>query len=224
MMITYFELFWLFMLGNVFGMVIEGVWCLFRYGKWETHVVALWGPFNIVYGIGIVVFYAGSALLCTHPWPLRLLIYAAAGSFVEYICGIVIRIGIRMKAWDYRDHFLNIQGLISPKMALVWAILGMGVDLFLYMPLKTLLSHIHTAPWQTVCWLLTAFMIVNYLCTAACIIRWANRHKGKAPLNWISRFIDAVYPDGRMEKKFCNWSFIDDNRRPGRLYKEKTGT
>lgn len=223
MMITYFELFWLFMLGNVLGMIIEGFWCLFRYGKWETHVVALWGPFNIVYGIGIVAFYAGSALLCGQPWPLRLLAYAAAGSLVEYICGIVIRIGIRMKAWDYSDHFLNIQGLISPKMMLVWAILGMGVDRFLYMPLKTLLSHIHTAPWQMACWLLTAFMIVNYFCTAACIIRWSNRHKGKAPLNRISRWIDAVYPDSRMKKKFCNWSFIDDNRSPESLYKAEIG-
>lgn len=216
MKITYFELFWLFMLGNVLGMIIEGLWCLFRYGKWETHVVALWGPFNIVYGIGIVAFYAGSALLYGQPWLLRLFIYAVTGSLVEYICGIVIRIGIRMKAWDYSDHFMNIQGLISPKMAIVWAILGMGVDCFLYVPLKTLLSHIHTAPWQMACRLLTAFMIVNYLCTAACIIRWANRHKGKAPLNQISSFIDAVYPDSRMEKKFCNWSFIDDKAESGK--------
>ena len=56
-MIVYQELFWLFMMGNVAGVIVEGLWCKVRYGKWQTHVVALWGPFNIVYGIGIAMFY-----------------------------------------------------------------------------------------------------------------------------------------------------------------------
>ena len=41
--ITYFNIFWLFMLGNIVGVFLEGVWCKIRYGKWETHSVAIWG-------------------------------------------------------------------------------------------------------------------------------------------------------------------------------------
>lgn len=55
--ITYFDIFWLFMLGNIAGVLFEGVWCKIRYRKWETHSVAIWGAFNIVYGIGIPVLY-----------------------------------------------------------------------------------------------------------------------------------------------------------------------
>ena len=207
--IVYQEIFWLFMLGNVLGVIVEGLWCLFRYGEWQTHVVALWGPFNIVYGIGIALFYIGESLLDGQIWLLRITILALIGSLVEYLCGLVIRIGIRMKAWDYRDHFLNIQGLISPKMTLVWGVLGLGFDLFLYKPLKKALSYITGFVWDSICVGISVFMMLNLSCTAVCIIRWANRHRGKPPLNHISQFIDRKYPDAWMQKKFCNWKFIE---------------
>ena len=99
---VYQEIFWLFLVGSVLGVVVEGCWCRFRYGRWRTHVVALWGPFNIVYGIGIAVFYLGESLLQQKAWPVRVAALALAGSLVEYLCGLVIRVGIRMKAWDYQ--------------------------------------------------------------------------------------------------------------------------
>ena len=207
--LNYQELFWLFMFGNVLGVIVEGAWCKFRYGKWQTHVVALWGPFNIVYGIGIVMLYIGETLFIRFDRLLSIVILDLIGSLVEYLCGVVIRIGIGMKAWDYRNHFLNIQGLISPKMTIMWGALGLFFDQVLYQPLKDILSHMTGTAWKIACIGLSLFMIVNLTWTAICIIRWANRHKKKAPLNRVSRFIDSKYPDEWMQKKFCNWSFIE---------------
>lgn len=207
--LNYQGLFWLFMFGNVLGVIVEGAWCRFRYGKWQTHVVALWGPFNIVYGIGIVMLYIGETLFNQFGRLLRIVILALIGSLVEYLCGLVIRIGIGMKAWDYRNHFLNIQGLISLKMTIMWGALGFFFDQALYQPLKGILSHMTGIAWEIACIVLSLFMIVNLTWTAVCIIRWANRHKKKAPLNRVSCFIDRKYPDKWMQKKFCNWSFIE---------------
>lgn len=78
--LSYQSLFWLFMFGNVLGVIVEGVWCRFRYGKWQTHVVALWGPFNIVYGIGIVTLYIGETLFNRFDRLLRIVILALIGS------------------------------------------------------------------------------------------------------------------------------------------------
>lgn len=208
--ITYAGSFWLFMLGNVLGVIIEGCWCRFRYGKWETHVVALWGPFNIVYGLGIVAFYLGCAALHAKPGWIRIGVLALAGSVLEYLCGWVIRVGLHMKAWDYRNHFLNFQGLISPKMTLLWGSLGMFFDRILYSPIHAFLSRMTGFGWQIACDLLSAFMVVNLFCTAMCIIRWARRHRGIPPISRIAKFIDRKYPDSWMEKKFCNWRFMDD--------------
>ena len=54
---TYQNMFWLFMISNVLGVILEGLWCLIRTGYWETHVVSMWGPFCIIYGFGAVGFY-----------------------------------------------------------------------------------------------------------------------------------------------------------------------
>ena len=186
---VYQEIVWLFLVGSVLGVVVEGGWCRFRYGRWRTHVVALWGPFNIVYGIGIAVFYLGESLLQQKAWPVRVAALALAGSLVEYLCGLVIRVGIRMKAWDYRNHFLNIQGLISFKMTLMWGGLGVIFDRFLFRPLKKILSHITGVAWDLACEVLSVF--------------------GKPPMNRISQWIDKNYPDSWMEKRFCNWRFME---------------
>ena len=82
------------MVGNVVGVIVEGLWCLFCHGKWQTHVVALWGPFNIVYGIGIAVFFICDSLFYGYTWPIRVAVLAVAGSLVECLCGLVIRLGI----------------------------------------------------------------------------------------------------------------------------------
>ena len=140
---------------------------------------------------------------------MRVAALALAGSLVEYLCGLVIRVGIRMKAWDYRSHFLNIQGLISFKMTLMWGGLGVIFDRFLFRPLKKILSHITGVAWDLACEVLSVFMVINLSCTAICIIRWANRHRGKPPMNRISQWIDKNYPDSWMEKRFCNWRFIE---------------
>ncbi|MCM1543868.1 MAG: putative ABC transporter permease [Ruminococcus sp.] len=208
--ITYRDIFFLFMIGNVLGVIVEGVWCKLYKGKWETHVVALLGPFNIVYGIGISLFCIVDYLLVGHPLLLRVAMLALAGSLVEYLCGLVIRIGIRMKAWDYRHHRWNLQGLISPKMTVAWGAMGFVFDRFMNKPLKKLLMRMSGASWNVLCSVLSVFMVINLSCTAVCIIRWANRHRGKPPMNRISRFIDDKYPDEWMEKKFCNWKFIED--------------
>lgn len=228
--IQYHEIFWLFMLGNVLGVLVEGVWCYLRYGRWETHTVAMWGPFNIVYGIGVPVFYVGSVVFSGLHWMLRFVLFALLGSLVEYLCGLVIRVGIQMKAWDYRNHFANIQGLISPYMAVIWGVLGFGFDLILFRPLKRVLAHMTGSAWDIACFFMTVFMVVNLSLTAACIIRWANRYRGKPAANALSRWIDRRYPDRKMRRKFYYWYFLNEpshlagsNRRryPDSFYAEE---
>ena len=35
--IQYADLFWLFILGSLLGVILEGLFCLVKYGHWETH-------------------------------------------------------------------------------------------------------------------------------------------------------------------------------------------
>lgn len=209
--ISYFDFFWLFMFGNLAGVLVEGVWCKIRYGKWETHSVTILGAFNLVYGIGLPVFYLGSLLISQYHWFFIFVIMALLGSLVEYLCGLLLRIGLKMRAWDYRKHFWNIQGIISLKMFFIWGILGVIFSQSLLDPIQNMLSYMTGWWWNLAGIILTVYMIGNLLLTLVCVIRWSNRHQGKAAANRLTQWIDQHYPDAKIEKKFFYWHFLDED-------------
>ena len=43
-------------------MIIEGIFCLVTKGHWESHVVSVFGAFNVLYGFGAVLLYAGAVV------------------------------------------------------------------------------------------------------------------------------------------------------------------
>ena len=53
--------FWLYMIGNILGFLMEGFWCKLKYGRWESHVVSMIGTFCLLYGFGAAIFYLCSS-------------------------------------------------------------------------------------------------------------------------------------------------------------------
>lgn len=207
--IKYSDMFWLFMIGSLLGVILEGFWCLFKYGHWETHVVSVWGPFCIIYGIGAVGFYLGTVWLRQRTLPVQFLLFSLIGGIVEYVCSWVLEHGLHMEAWNYSRHFLNIEGRISLKMTLVWGLLGIVFSRFLFDAVNKLFEKMRGKAWRIACGCLTVFMVINLTLTGMCLVRWSDRHEGIPPANQIERFLDKTYGDDRMEKRFCEWSFID---------------
>ena len=122
--ITYPVLFLLFFSGSILGTLIEGIFCLIRYGRWETHTVTLWGPFCIIYGLGAVGLYIGSVLFGHLHWALQFILFASIATVIEYLCGAVLKYRLRMKAWDYSRSRFHLHGLVCLKMTLAWGALG----------------------------------------------------------------------------------------------------
>lgn len=50
--ITFYKLFWVFFIGCFAGVVLETLYCLIQRGHYESRVGLIYGPFNLVYGIG----------------------------------------------------------------------------------------------------------------------------------------------------------------------------
>lgn len=65
--LTYDKLFWLFIAGSILGVIIEGVFCQIAKGHWESHVVSVYGSFNILYGAAAVLFYVAADKLDCKP-------------------------------------------------------------------------------------------------------------------------------------------------------------
>lgn len=208
--ITYRNMFWLFMIGNIFGVLFEGAWCFVRFGRWETHVVTIWGPFCLIYGIGFVVLYISAVKLKDKTGWLRFLFIALILDAVEYFCGWLIDFALGMKAWDYSESFLNIKGRICFGMTLFWGLAGILFARFAVPALERLFRKMQGKGWKAACVVLSVFMAVNIAVTAVCLVRWSARHRGVAPATQIAQLADTYYGDEYMEKRFVEWSFIHD--------------
>ncbi len=209
--IRYADLFWLFMAGSMLGVLIEGVFCIFSYGRWETHTVAVWGPFCIIFGIGAVVLYVGAVILKDKKYIFQFIIFALATTVVEYMCGAHLKYGLHMRAWDYSDRFLNIDGLVCPTFTLAWGAMGLVFSKWCVSALDRLFAKMRGKGWKIACTATSLFMAVNLVFTSFCILRWSQRYQGITPHNTVEQYIDRTWDDDRMQKRFCEWRFIDCN-------------
>ena len=125
--VTYCNMFWLFMFGNVLGVLLEGTWCRLIFGHWETHVATIWGPFSLIYGVGAVMFYISGEKIRSTGYKgviARFCSIAIVATVFELACGLLLEYGMGMKAWDYSKSFMNYKGLICLKMTLLWGLAG----------------------------------------------------------------------------------------------------
>lgn len=205
--VTYSSLFWLFIFGSVAGFLLEGVWNVIRKGVWEDHVATIWGPFCIIYGIGAIAMYIISFSIEKKKMWFQFFTYAVTGSLIEYFSSLFQESCFSSTSWNYHGHFLNIDGRISLSMSVMWGILGVVFVKIIFPPLLKLLESMQHAGWKTACIILSIFMAVNLLVTVAVLSRWQNRLNGVPAENKIQLFIDDIYGNEAMEKRFPNWHF-----------------
>ena len=88
------------------------------------------GPYIPLYGFGLCFLFLIASLEretgLSSFWS-KLLLFAAMAvcmTVIEYIAGILSLKVFKVRLWDYRREWGNIQGIICPKFSLIWAVLG----------------------------------------------------------------------------------------------------
>lgn len=203
----YRELICLFAIGSVVGFILEGLHALIRRGAWENHSATVWGPFCIIYGIGAVAVYLVSLILKDRSMPEQFLMFAAAGSAVEYLCSFLQERFFGSRSWDYSSRFMNINGRICLEMSLIWGILGLG---FARLALPGIMKAAEAARAHNLWFIYIAFgvfMAANLIMSAAAVMRWSERRSGLPPKNAAESYIDSRYGDDVMERIYGNMDF-----------------
>lgn len=211
--LTYPTLFWLFMVCSVLGTIVEGLFCLIRYGRWETHTVALWGPFCIIYGIGAVILYLSTLMTKAKHIIWQFIVSAVSTTIVEYISGLLLKRCLHMKAWDYSRCFLNLNGIICLKMTIAWGLFGILFARYCVPFIDAVALRVFDSEViQILTGILSIIMAVNLIMTILCIIRWSKRHRGYLPVTKLDNYFDERFNDEWMEHRFCEWRFLDEER------------
>lgn len=206
---SFYKLFWVFFIGCFAGVIIERIWCYVRYGFYEPRVGLIYGPFNLVYGIGA---WALTAALYPFRNRSRLISFlggALVGSAVEYACSLFQEMIFGSVSWDYSGHPFNLNGRICLLYSIYWGVLGVLWIKELYPRMAKWILKIPNQLGKPLTIALLIFMIFNTLMTGASVLRWTERRQNVQANNSLETYLDAHYPDERMEAIFTNLVFAD---------------
>lgn len=204
---NYQTLFILFIFGSVAGFLVEGISHIIKAGTWENHAAVVWGPFCIIYGVGLLVVYILACFLSSSSTLRLFAAFTLSGTVIEYFASLIQEMWLGSASWDYSGHFLNIGGRVSLQMALFWGVLGLLFVWFLYPPLQYVLGRIHGKWLNCACVVLSVFMAVNLLVTAAALTRWTARQNGEQASTFIEFALDRHFDNATMTDLFPNMIF-----------------
>lgn len=207
--LSFDKLFWVFFAGSFLGVIVEGLYSVWVNGYWESHVVTVWGWFNLLYGIGALGFYYGAAKLKDRSLAVKVSIMTAIATIIELLCGILLKYVLGMRAWNYSTRFMNIDGFICPAFILVWG--GMALMFCLsFRRISHILDKIEHPRVHIAAVVLSILLGLNYCFASAAIVRWSKRHYGLGSETRLGSYLDRSMNDEWMSSRFMDWYFVDE--------------
>ena len=194
-------------IGSFAGVVIELLWCLVTNGYIESRAGLVWGPFNLLYGVG-----AAMLTLCLYRYRnrgkwLSFLGGMIVGTVVEYGCSWLQETLLGSVSWDYSHLPFNINGRVCLMYSIFWGFLGVMWIKDIYPRMAKALLRLPARPGKILAWALSIFLLVNTLVSGLAVARWSARLDGEAPRNAVESLLDARFPDERLEKIYANMAF-----------------
>ncbi len=205
--ISYYKLFWIFIIGSVFGVWYEEILILIVTGEYQRRSALVFGPFSIVYGLAA----ACSILFLSKvkKWNYLILYGAILGGSIEYFSSVIQEVFASSRSWDYSNLFLNINGRTTIPYALFWGILIFLFVKYGYPYLSNLIDSIPTRIAKPATFIFSLFLIFNLIFSATIMLRRTLRVSGVAAFTPIGEFFDVYYNDQEIKRLFPNLEFID---------------
>ena len=201
--ICFKKIFWIFMIGCVSGCFIEVINHFIHYGNIVSRSGLIYGPLNLVYGFGIILF-----VLFFHKVKNPIFIFIGGmvlGGLFEYWCSWFQEMFFGTTSWDYSHQMFNIGGRTSLKYMIIWGFFAILVIKVIYPFLDKLIERIPIFIGNYLTVILAIFMVFNITISSLACLRQSERAKGLVASNKLEIFLDRHYPDKRLNTIFENY-------------------
>ena len=211
--LNYFNLFWVFFVCSVLGLILEEVWHMVVVdpGVYQDRAGMLFGPFSPIYGFGAVLmtmalnrFYKKNPLII-------FLVTALIGGAFEVFVGWFMQTSFGVVSWSY-SH-IRLFGMPDPiavltggrtctPFACMW---GLGGLIWIKVLLPRLLKLINMIPWKrrySATVILTAVMLIDGVMTLQSLDYWYQRVNGTVRNIPVAQFYDKHFDNEYMENRF----------------------
>lgn len=196
----FYKLVWLFLIGALFGDLIETVFCRVTMGWWMSRSSVVYGPFSVVWGFACAVL---SALMYKYKDRSDhfLFVYGTVvGGTYEYVCSVFTEILFGTVFWDYSGIPFNLGGRVNLLYCFFWGIIAVLWVKLIYPFLSRMIEKIPKKAGPALTWILAALMVVNIGISALALARYSNRQRGIEAANGVELFLDEHFTDERMER------------------------
>ena len=196
------KIFWIFVLGSIFGFVVEMLYATIYTGKLVIRQGLVYGPFVQVYGMGAVAFYF---LVRKFKEP-KAVFFAGmlTGGVLEYLCSFFQEIFFGTISWDYSNFLLNLNGRICVLYCLYWGIIALVFLKIVYPWLKKIEPLMYKRSIRIFTVFLMLFMIFDITISILAVDRQQERKENIEPKNSLEVFLDKTYPDEFLDKIYNN--------------------
>lgn len=198
--------------GSFAGVVVELLWCLVTNGYLESRAGLVYGPFNLLYGVGAVAL-----TVCLYRFRNRGAWISFAGgmlvgSVIEYLCSWGQEAIFGSRSWDYSHMPFNLNGRICLLYSIFWGFLGILWIKTIYPLMAEWILKLPNRFGRILTWALAVFFVFDSFMTAAAVTRWTRRMEDVQPSGVFGEFLDDRFPDERMERIFANMTFLEENQ------------
>ncbi len=215
------KIFWIFMIGSFIGCVYEVILSRFQFGQFESRAGLVYGPFNPVYGVGLVVIVLFLYRI-QNPF-LQFVTGSFVGGLTEYIIWFLQRVIFQSESWNYQTPFiLNgrpfldflFWGGTSFFHSLFWGLAAFIVMRLFYPKMCQLIEQMPYKFGKIFTNITVIFIVIDILLTGLAVIR-QNERTYCSDINNVCEvkdgiggimddFLDTLFPDDYMNFVFPN--------------------
>ena len=193
--VNIYKILLILIIGSFAGVMVELLWCLITNGYLESRSGLVYGPFNMLYGVGAAVLSLTLYRFRNRGRWLSFLGGFVVSSVVEYLCSWGQEALLGSRSWDYSQVPFNINGRICLLYSVFWGVLGVLWIKDLYPRMSKWILKLPNKAGKIITWVLVVFMIYNCAVSGVAVLRWSQRVNGKEASNGFEEFIDERFPD-----------------------------
>lgn len=196
------KIFWIFVIGSVFGFFAEMLYALVYTRTLEIRQGLIYGPFIQIYGIGAIAYHL---LVSKIKKPKKLFFSGMLmGGILEYLCSFFQEIFWGTISWDYSHLFMNLNGRVCLLYCFYWGIIAVAYLKIFYPGMQKIDLLLEKRNFRIVTIFFVIFMTFDITISCMAADRQQKRRNHIPPANEIEVFLDEHYPDELMDRIYNN--------------------
>lgn len=209
--LNFFNLFWIFFVASIIGLVLEIIWHALVLGGYEDRAGLLWGPFSPIYGCGAVLLTIALNRFWQKSKIMIFLVSGVIGAAFEFFVSYFMEYSFGIVAWDYSGTFLSLDGRTNFAFFCMWGFLGL-VWIKLILPDVLKIVDLIPLKWRTALTVAAAaFMIADAAMTLVALDCWYQREAGMPAVTSLEEFCADHFDDDYMAERFQSMTIDPDN-------------